>query len=185
MGNGHRGVAVQHQHGHRLAHDVAASQHDHPLALELDPGGLHQRHAAQRGGGDKEGGTLGAQPTGVDGVDPVHVLGGGDAQDQHVQIHLGGDRLQHHDAVDRGVVVEGVDRCRGLGLGGVRAQFHAPEGHADAGAIFLDGPGITSRSAIIADEDDGQGGGHAVGRGKGGHFCFNPVFDLFGKVLAI
>jgi hypothetical protein len=105
---GDRGVGLEQQQGHGLAHGVAAPDDHRVLAAQVDAGGFDQLHAAVGRAGPKTR-LPGHQLAGAQGGVAVDVLAGGDGLDHLVRMDVLWQWHLHQDAVDRRVGVERGD----------------------------------------------------------------------------
>ena len=125
MADGHRGVLVKQEDGHRFADDVRASHHDRPSAPDLDL--LSQQHFHDPGGRARhEPRPALLQETDVFGVEAVDVFCRIDAAENGRGVDPVGQRQLDENAIDLGVPVEPVDELLELRLIGRLGQLVGP-----------------------------------------------------------
>ncbi len=115
VADGHGGIRMHQQEGHRLADDVAAA-HDHGVgALDRDIAATENFHHAERRAGHQIR-PASHQFTHVDRMKAVNVLFGDHPVENFLGVHLRGKRHLHQNAVHVILAVETVhDREQFLG----------------------------------------------------------------------
>ena len=175
VADGHRGVRVEEEQGHGLAHDVAPPHDDRALAGDGDALSTQQLHDPRRRAGHEARPLLHEQPD-VLGMETVDVLRGIDEAQYLFGVDRGRQRELDEDAVDLRAAVVVVDLRHHLQGGGrsrqrrrlvIQAQLLAGPGLA---------PNVDGRSGIVADEQHAETGPHAAG-GEGGHVRPELVLD--------
>jgi hypothetical protein len=168
MRDRHGAVLAKQEDRHRLADDVAATEHDRPLPGERDPVALQERDHAQ-GGARDDAREPEEQPAGVRGMKPVDVLRRVDRPENPVGIDAGRQRELHEDPVHRGVGVQGPDgvQDRGFARGRGEAKGLGPHPRGTRGLLLA--AHVGHRRRVLADQHHGQAGGHARALAERGH----------------
>ena len=115
------------------------------------------------GGAGHDAFRAGEHMAGVDQVEAVHVLFRQDLRQGGVLVQVLRQRQLHQDAVDSGIVIQGVDGGFQLFLGGFRRHIDGAGIHADFRAAVALVADIDFAGRIVADQDDGQAGSKALG----------------------
>ena len=121
MANRHGAVFVQQQHGHGLAHDVAAADDHRFLAFHGNAAGFqHVQNALGRTG--HHAGLAGEELPGVFDMKAVHVLFRNDLRQGFRLVQMPGQGKLNQNAVHAAVPVQAVDFRFQLLLGGFGRQ---------------------------------------------------------------
>ncbi len=159
----HRRVGVGEQHGHGLADDVAAPDHDRAPARHRNLVPHEQLDDPGRGAGH-EAWPLLHESAHVLGVESVHVLGRVDEVEHARGVDLARQRQLDEDAVDVGATVQLRDDRRDLFGRRARPEAAGLASHPE----LLARPGLASHvhrgGGVVADEHDTQPGPGAGGR---------------------
>ena len=99
MANRHGCVAIQQQHCHGLADNIAASDHYRLRSCDFDFAALEHLHDARRSAWNEARSLRGKEPD-VGGMKAVHVFRGINRQQNFLGIDLRGKRQLHQDAVN-------------------------------------------------------------------------------------
>ena len=161
VADGDRAVAVQQQHGHRLADDVRTADHHALLALGVDAVFVDQLHHARGRAGD-EVKVAHHDFADIDRMERVHVLFGVDRVDDR----LLGDVVRHRqlaqDARDLRAPVQLVDQAEQLVLRGLGRQGVFLAVKSALGARFLLVAHIDLAGGVVAHDDDREPGRDAL-----------------------
>ena len=157
MRDGHRAVRAQEQLRHRLADDVGAAEYDSAQAGEIAQAILQQHQAAQRRTGHQRV-LAGRQPTRVDDMKPVDVLGRVDGVDHRGGVDLLRQRQLDQDAMNGWVAIQPFDQGQQIVLTGFGVQpvFETAHPHVQGLAGLV--AHIDFAGRIVPDQDHGQAG---------------------------
>jgi hypothetical protein len=153
MTDRHRAVLPKEEDRDGLADDVAPAEDDGLAPLEGHAAALEDLDDPGRRAG-KEAGHPGRHPTGVQWVQSVDVLVGGDRQDRLASVQPRGEGELEEDPVDLRVRAQPADRRHQLALGRPRAEPHELALHAGGRASARLVPDVDLRSRIFPDQDD-------------------------------
>ncbi len=176
------GPSLHQQRGHRLPHDVAASD-DHRL-------GTTRLHPAPQEQLDHPGGGTRHEPVGVSDeeladvhrMEPVNILFWKNVPNDRVGIDVPGQWHLHEDAVHGRIGVEPFDHREQCILTGGGRQANGFALHARGLGGFLLGADIGGAGGIVAHEHNGEPGYHAPRRQcdhVGCHFVADRFRDRF------
>jgi hypothetical protein len=161
----HRRAGEQQLERHRPADEIRRTHDDRVLPLGRDTAALEQPDHPV-GSARPHQRVPEREPADVVGMEPVHVLGGGDCLDDDTFVDVVRQRNLHEDAVDRLVRVELADQAQQLrlrrGVGQVVAHRHEPALLA-GGALVSD---VDLRGRVVADEHDREPGATVTLRGE-------------------
>ena len=157
MRDGHRAVRAQEQLRHRLADDVGAAEYDSAQAGEIAQAILQQHQAAQRRAGHQRV-LARRQPTRVDDMKPVDVLGRVDGVDHRGGVDLRRQRQLDQDAMNGWVAIQPFDQGQQIVLTGFDVQPVFETAHPDLQGLAGLVAHIDFAGRIVADQDHGQAG---------------------------
>ena len=165
MAQGHRRVRLlaRQQHGNRLAHDVAAADHDGVLALDVHPRELDQLDDAV-GRARQEAALPDEHLADVDGREAVDVLLRRDRVDDRLVADVLRHGQLHEDAVDRRIGVEVLHELDERLLRRLGRQADLARVHARLRARLLLGRHVAHARGIVPHENDREPGRHALRR---------------------
>ena len=161
MADRDRAVAVQEQHRHRLADDIAAADNDAAFAFDHNTGRADQLDDAGRRAG-QERVVADHDPPHVVRVEGVDILARVDMLNHELFVQMLRQRGLHENAVDFFIRIQLFDQCEQLFLRrfrgqnvlfGIDTRFRA--------RLFLV-VHIDLRGRIVSDEYDGHAGLHAA-----------------------
>ena len=183
MADGDGAVLVEQQHGHGLAHNVAAADDHAALALHGDVIGLQQLHDAG-GGAGQEVVVPHHDFAYVVGVEGVHVLLGVDGLHHGALVQALGQGGLHQNAVDVLLVVEGVHQSQQflLGGGGGQGVLLGVDARGLAGLFLV--VHVDAGGRVLPHNDHGQAGADALPL-QGGHLLGHLFLHLGGDRLSI
>ncbi len=169
---------MQQQHGDRQPHNVAASQHDRTLALNLHADPVQQFDAALgRTGYEERIAALHREAPDIERVEAVHVLLNADGAEDGLVIDVVGEGQLDEDPVHQGIGVQILDQAQQFVLADIGRYVVAERGNADffTGSLFH--AHVGGRILALANQHRGQAG-HAPGLGPhvgyfGGDFFTN------------
>ncbi len=150
----------------------------------LDAGLDEESLAAKRGAGDEAAGVAHGELGDIDGVEAIDVLAGIDGGDDGSLIDMIGRWGLDEDAVDGGVCIELAnkpDELLLLRLGG-HLVFHRVKAEFQAFACLR--ADVCAGGGVIADEDDGEAGGDALGLERL-HGRLGLGVDFFGNGFSV
>ena len=115
----------------------------------------NQDQAAQRRAGNRRV-LAEREPTGVDRVEAIDILGGIDRREHRGAIHAGRQRQLHQDAVHVGLCVQLLNQCDQLGRAGGGRQAMIEMFQTRGGRLFGLAADIHLAGRIVADQHHGQ-----------------------------
>src|SRR5712691_9225211 len=179
MTDGDRRVAMQEQQRHRLADDVAASNHDRVTSADWNLLAVEQLDDAGRCARHEHRAFL-HEETDIDRRQPVDILPGRN-RIEHALLGIGahrfGQRRLHEDAVVRGAPVQTIDERQRLGDRRRRRQPLEIRAKADLAPRLQLVADVHLGCRVLAHKYDAETRRPSMLRGEGGHL--GPDFLLY------